>query len=58
MTGDHSILYSYGRLPIIGLWVNRIGPWLGPLVVDFLVIQNRHPDRASWAFNLGYRQAG
>ena len=24
MTGDHSILYSYGRLPITSLWVNRI----------------------------------
>ena len=57
MTGDHSILCSYGRLPITGLWVNGIGSWLGPLVVDFLVIQNRHLDRASWAFNLGHRQA-
>ena len=25
MTGDHSIFCSYGRLPITGPWVNRIG---------------------------------
>ena len=57
MTGDHSILCSYGRLPITGLWVNRIWSWLGPLVMDFLVIQNRHLARVSRAFDLGHRQA-